>query len=302
MPHKETLEISEAKAPSVFRDYVALAKPRLASLVVISSVLGYGLATGMAAWDWMQVMALVLGGFFVTGGSNGLNQVIEYQSDQLMNRTKDRPIAAGRLTRSQGIVFSTLISILGLFLILQFTNFNAFILALSALVSYAFIYTPLKKVTPWAVFVGAFPGAIPPMLGWIAATGEFGLEPGALFAIQFIWQFPHFWSIAWVLDEDYSKAGIRLLPSKGGKNQQSAFMVLLYSLFLIPVGLLPWALNTTGIISAVIGVGLSSFFSYMAFLFYKEQDDRSAKQLMFTTFFYLPVLQIIFVLDRVQIG
>ncbi|NND94723.1 MAG: protoheme IX farnesyltransferase [Flavobacteriales bacterium] len=301
MSKEKILEITEVKSTSVFRDYVALAKPRLASLVIVSSVLGYGLATGLAAWQWSQALALIIGGFLVTGGSNGLNQVIERYSDIKMNRTKDRPIAAGRLSASQGLVFSSLISLLGLWTIWNFTNFNAFILALAALVSYAFIYTPLKKVTPWAVFVGAFPGAIPPMLGWIAATGEFGLEPGALFAIQFIWQFPHFWSIAWVLDEDYSRAGFRLLPSKGGKDNRSAFMVLVYSLFLIPVALLPWALEITGVISAVIGVALSSFFSYMAFLFYREQDTRSAKQLMFTTFFYLPVLQIIFVLDRVQI-
>ena len=196
------------------------------------------------------------------------------------------------------LVFSSVVGALGLLLLLVFTNFNAFILGLSALVSYAFIYTPLKKKTPWAVFVGAFPGAIPPMLGWIAATGEFGLEPGALFAIQFIWQFPHFWSIAWVLDDDYKKAGFRLLPSKGGRDQQSAFLVLMYSLFLIPVGILPWALEITGPISAVVGVALSSFFTYMAYLFYIEQDLRSAKQLMFTTFFYLPILQIVFVLDK----
>ncbi|NNC82689.1 MAG: protoheme IX farnesyltransferase [Flavobacteriales bacterium] len=293
------MDITEIDRPSRFRDIVALAKPRLASLVVISSVLGYGLATGSASWVWTEFWALVLGGFLVTGGSNGLNQVIEYRSDLLMDRTKDRPIAAGRLSQGTGAIFSTLMGLLGLGIIWYFTNTNAFLLALAALLSYVLIYTPLKKVTPWAVFVGAFPGAIPPMLGWIAATGEFGLEPGALFAIQFIWQFPHFWSIAWVLHDDYAKAGFKLLPSAGGKDSRSAFMVLLYSLFLIPVGLLPWALGTTGIISAVVGVALSSFFSYMAFLFYKEQDIRSAKQLMFTTFFYLPVLQIIFVLDRI---
>lgn len=301
MSSEETLDIEATESHSLIKDYVALAKPRLASLVVISSVLGYVLATGMAGWNWIEAFALIIGGFLVTGGSNGLNQVIERHSDKLMSRTADRPLAAGRLSMKEGTAFSVAISLMGLWAIWQFTTFNAFLLALAALLSYAFIYTPMKKKSPWAVFVGAFPGAIPPMLGWIAATGEFGLEPGALFAIQFIWQFPHFWSIAWVLDEDYSKAGFRLLPSKGGRDQQSAFMVLLYSLFLIPVSLLPWMLGTTGLISAVIGVALSSFFCYMAYLFYKEQDIRSAKQLMFTTFFYLPLLQIIFVLDRIQI-
>lgn len=301
MSREKTLEITDIEKHSRFTDYVALAKPRLASLVVISAILGYVLATGMADWEWSAALALIVGGFLVTGGSNGYNQVIERYSDKLMTRTANRPLAAERMSLKEGVLFSTLLSLTGLWLLWHFTTPNAFILALAALISYAFIYTPMKKVSPWAVFVGAFPGAIPPMLGWIAATGEFGLEPGALFAIQFIWQFPHFWSIAWVLDEDYKKAGIRLLPSAGERNQRSAFMVLLYSLFLIPVSLLPWVLGTTGLISAVIGVALSSFFSYMAFLFFKEQDERSAKQLMFTTFFYLPILQIIFVLDRVQI-
>lgn len=301
MSTQEHIEHIDTVTPSRFRDYVALAKPRLASLVVISSVLGYILATGAAGVDWPALLALIGGGFLVTGGGNGLNQVIERDTDKLMTRTKDRPLAAERMTATEGIIFSSFIAIIGLALIWRYTNVNAFILALAALLSYAFMYTPLKHKTPWAVLVGAFPGAVPPMLGWVAATGEFGLVPGALFAIQFIWQFPHFWSIAWVLDEDYRKAGIRLLPSGGEKNQRSAYLVLLYSLFLIPVCLLPWMLGITGLISAVIGVALSSFFSYMAFLFYKEQDVRSAKQLMFTTFFYLPVLQIIFVLDRIQV-
>lgn len=293
------MELSVEHSPSRFRDYVALAKPRLASLVVVSSVLGYVLATGASGLDWTELIALIASGFLVTGGSNGLNQVIERHTDPLMDRTKDRPLAAGRLSAIEATIFSLFIAASGMALLWYFTNTNAFLLSLLALVSYAFMYTPLKRKTTWAVLVGAFPGAVPPMLGWVAATGEFGLIPGALFAIQFIWQFPHFWSIAWVLDEDYRKAGIRLLPSRGEKNQESAFMVLLYSVFLIPVGLLPWALEVTGLISAIIGVALGSFFTYMAYLFYKEQDDRSAKQLMFTTFFYLPIIQIIFVLDRI---
>ena len=299
MSASDSIEMTTRIETSKFGDYVALAKPRLASLVVISSILGYVLYTGWAGIEWGALLALVTGGFLVTGGSNGINQIIERESDKLMKRTQDRPLPAGRLTAVEATVFSVSISLVGLALILFFNNFNAFILALLALLSYAFVYTPMKKKSPWAVLVGAFPGAVPPMLGWIAGAGEFGLVPGALFAIQFIWQFPHFWSIAWVLDEDYSKAGIRLLPSAGGKDQKSAFMVLLYSLFLVPVGLLPWALDITGVISAIVGVALGSFFTYMAYLFYKEQDDRSAKQLMFTTFFYLPVLQIIFVLDRI---
>jgi len=299
LDREEKNSIPNTEEVSIVKDFMALLKLRLASLVVISAALGYILATGYTGIDWTTLTALLVGGFMVTGGSNGLNQVIERESDKLMTRTQDRPLPGGRLDMMSALLFSSIIGASGLAILWYFTNFNAFLLGLLALVTYAFIYTPMKKKSPWAVFVGAFPGAVPPMLGWVAATGKFGLEPGALFAIQFIWQFPHFWSIAWVLDEDYVKAGFKLLPSKGGKDQKSAYMVLLYSLFLIPVSILPWALDITGVISAVVGLALSSFFAYMGYLFYVEQDQRSAKQLMFTTFFYLPLLQIIFVLDKI---
>lgn len=278
---------------------MALMKLRLASLVVISSVLGYILATGWSGIDLSSLLALIIGGVLVTGASNGLNQVYESETDALMDRTKDRPIPTGRLSKKEALVFSIIIGVVGLALLYIYTNLNAFILALIALVSYAGIYTPMKRISSWSVFVGAFPGAIPPMLGYVAATNEFGLIPGALFAIQFIWQFPHFWSIAWVLHEDYSKAGFKMLPSAGGRDRRSAFQIFFYSLFLIPAALLPWMLGETGHISAVVGVALSGLFAYMAFQFYKEQDVRSAKQLMFTTFFYLPLLQILFVLDKI---
>lgn len=261
-------------------------------------MLGYLLATGWSGVQWPQLLALVIGGTLVTGASNGLNQAMEKDTDALMQRTKDRPLPTGRMTIGTAVVFSLIVGIIGLSTIWYFTNFNAFILSLMALVSYVGIYTPMKPISPWSVFVGAFPGAIPPMLGYVAATGEFGLVPGALFAIQFIWQFPHFWSIAWVLHDDYSRAGFKMLPSAGGRDNTSAYQIFLYSLFLIPVGLLPWMLDETGPISAVVSVGLSSFFAFRAYLFYKEQDVRSARQLMFTTFFYLPLLQIVFVLDR----
>jgi len=281
------------------KDLMALMKLRLASLVVFSSILGYILATGWSGIEVLPLLALIIGGTLVTGASNGLNQVIERDTDQLMERTKDRPLATGRLSVTSAMVFCVIIGILGLGLIWYFTNFRAFVLSLMALVSYVGIYTPMKRMSSWSVFVGAFPGAIPPMLGYVAATGEFGLIPGALFAIQFIWQFPHFWSIAWVLHDDYSKAGFKMLPSAGGKDNASAFQIFLYSLFLIPVSLLPWMLEETGNVSAIICVVLSSVFAVRAYLFYKAQDTKSAKQLMFTTFFYLPLLQIAFVLDKI---
>jgi len=276
-----------------------LLKLRLTSLVVFSSVLSYVLATGFAGIDWTVLSALVFGGFLIAGASNGLNQIIEKDNDALMTRTVNRPMPENRLGVNEAIIYCILFGIAGFVILWQGVNLNSALLGLLALLLYAFAYTPMKKKTPWAVFVGAFPGAIPAMLGWIAATNTFGLEAGALFAIQFVWQFPHFWSIAWVLDDDYKLGGIRLLPLKEGRTKRTAFHVLAYTAFLIPVCTFPWLLEMTGIISTILAVALSLYFVYVAFQLYKVNDTKAAKRLMFASFLYLPLVQIIFVLDRV---
>src|SRR5436190_16652519 len=203
-------------------DYAQLMKMRLSSLVVFSAAMGYLVATG-ADFSWPQLWLLMLGGFLVTGSSNGFNQVLEKDLDKLMDRTTRRPLPDSRMSNAEASVASLLMGVGGVAILWVFMNPLTGILSLCSLLIYAFVYTPLKRITPFAVFVGAIPGAIPPMLGWVAARNQIGLQALILYAIQFIWQFPHFWAIAWVLDDDYKKAGFHLLLSPNGRYQSSAF-------------------------------------------------------------------------------
>lgn len=275
---------------------MAFTKFRLTFLVVVSSVIGY--AIGAASFSWIEVLWLSLSGYLVTGASNGFNQIIERDVDALMNRTQNRPLPTGKMSVVEGMVLSTILGISGLIILFLVFNPLSAILGALALFSYVFIYTPLKKHTPWAVFAGAFPGAIPPMLGYVAATSDFDLYAGLLFAVQFVWQFPHFWAIAWVADKDYKKAGYRLLPSKRGKDSQSAFLILLYTLFLVPVGMLPWAFELTGFHTAWIAALLALLFALPAALFYLNRTNKRAKLVMFASFFYLPIIQLIYLIDK----
>ncbi|MGZ4060624.1 MAG: heme o synthase, partial [Bacteroidia bacterium] len=212
---------------SKVRDYAQFIKLRLASLVVFSAAIGFVISSRAAAggFSWSKMLILVLGGFLVTGSSNGFNQIMEKNLDKLMNRTQNRPLPKDRMSFSESFVLAAIMGISGILILWIFMNPLSGILGFSALILYTIVYTPLKRITPFAVFVGAFPGAIPPLLGCVAATQGFGsITPQAwiLFAGQFMWQFPHFWAIAWVLDDDYKKAGFRMLPSLGGRNKSSA--------------------------------------------------------------------------------
>ncbi len=291
----ETSLLSVVK--SKVSDYVAFTKARLTVLVVISSVIGY--AIGAAYFSWMEVFWLCLSGYMVTGASNGFNQVIEKDIDALMKRTEKRPLPTGNMSVLEALTLATLLAIGGLIILYFAFNSLSAVLGALALFSYVLIYTPMKKHSSWAVFAGAFPGAIPPMLGYVAATGVFDLYAGLLFAVQFMWQFPHFWAIAWVADADYKKAGYRLLPSKGGKNMQSAFLTLLYTLFLIPVAILPWAFGLISLTAAWYAAAAGVLFAIPAFKLYFTRTDKAAKAVMFASFFYLPIVQIIYLLDKV---
>jgi heme o synthase len=277
------------------KDIALLTKIRLALVVVISAVSGY--LMGYGTFSLLHFLLLITGGFLVTGASNAFNQAIERNLDRLMDRTSDRPIPAGRMSLNESIYIAFAFAIAGL-ICLALINWLSAVLGFLALFMYVAIYTPLKRVTPWAVFVGAFPGAIPPMLGYIAATGKFGLEPGILFAVQFIWQFPHFWAIAWVVDEDYAKAGFSLLPSRGRKDKISAFQIFLYSLFLIPVSMLPWLFEMTGNFSVVAVVILGVLFAWLSFRLLRSCSRKDALTLMFASFIYLPLIQLLYVLDK----
>lgn len=278
---------------SKIRDYATFMKFRLASLVVFSAAIGFVAASNKV--DWVQMGWLLLGGFLVTGSSNGFNQIIERNIDKLMTRTQNRPLPQDRMSVSEAFILASLSGMIGIGILWHFMNPLSGILGALALVLYTAVYTPLKRVTPFAVFVGAFPGAIPPLLGCVAATSGFGEIPligWILFVGQFIWQFPHFWAIAWVLDDDYKKAGIRMLPSLGGRNKSSAFQILVYTLFLYPISLMPVMFHFSGTISALVISFCSIYFLFQAYTLYKECTIEAARKLMFGSFFYLPAIQL----------
>lgn len=275
-----------------------LTKARLNMSVVYSALAGYLL--GADEISWFIIFLVSIGGFLVVGAANGFNQVIERDRDLLMDRTKNRPLPTGRLSVFEAMLASTIMALLGLsllYLINPLTlGFGAF-----ALFVYVLVYTPLKAQGPVAVFVGAFPGAIPALLGWVAATNDFDIEPGLLFAIQFLWQFSHFWAIAWIVDDDYKKANYVLLPS-GNRDRKSAIQIVLYTSFLIPVSLLP-AFGMAGSLYFTwpwgLIIGLMGFlFLYFALKLYRSHAIADARKLMLYSIIYLPVLQLLYVLEK----
>jgi protoheme IX farnesyltransferase len=282
------------KTPSKFKTYLVFTKFRLSFLVILSALSGYLFAGGK---DLLEITYLMLGGTLVTGASNGANQIWERHLDKIMNRTNRRPLPTGQMSLQEAYIIVVIFLLLGTYL-LWLINLKSAILGLLAFVSYVFVYTPLKQITPWAVFVGAFPGAIPPFLGAIAATDAFGFVPGVLFFVQFTWQFPHFWAIAWVLYDDYKKAGFSLLPSKDGKSKASGFQIMAYSLALIPFSLMPWILGWTGIVTLISASLLGVWFFYLSYKLYHSCETSDARKLMFASFVYLPIIQFIYVFDR----
>lgn len=278
------------------QDYAQLTKMRLASLVVFSASMAFMLAPGEI--NFTKMWLLTLGGFLVTGSANGFNQILERELDKLMARTLMRPLPDSRMSVTEALVVCSVFGIVGVFILSYYMNALSGILGILAIVLYTLVYTPLKRKTPFAVFVGAVPGAIPPMLGWVAATGSIGLQGWLLFSIQFLWQFPHFWAIAWVLDDDYKKAGFNLLPT-GNRDKGSALQALLYTLSLIPIGVMPYVFQLSGWISLVAILLVSFYFLFQAWKLYKNCDMATARRLMYGSFIYLPVVFIALVLDKI---
>lgn len=292
-----TSTLAPATVTAKLRSVAVLFKLRLASLVVFSAALGYLFGIPAGSFSWSGIIGLCVAGTLLTGASNALNQVLEVREDGLMKRTASRPLVKGALSVPEAVVAAFLAAALAtLMLWMQFGPLTG-ILGFLSLFMYVALYTPLKKLSSWAVFVGAFPGAFPPMLGYVAATGHFDLGAGLLFAMQFIWQFPHFWAIAWVLDEDYARAGFRLLPGGRSPDRSAAATILLYTLFVIPVGMLPWVFGFVGpfALAACILGGLVMVVP--AVRLFLSQDTRDARKLMFASFIYLPVVQVAYVLD-----
>ncbi len=279
------------------RDVAAFCKLRLATLVVMSAAFCFILASKTI--DYGQLTLLIIGGFLVTASSNGFNQIIERDLDKLMSRTQNRPLPSGRMSLNQAFVIAITLGILGIIILWLFINPLSGLLGTLALVLYTFVYTPMKQKTPLAVFIGAFPGAIPPLLGYVAVSGEMSIAAVLVFSVQFLWQFPHFWAIAWVLDDDYKKAGFYLLPSRGGRDKSSAFQVLIYTLCLLPVSLMPIAFNISGSLATIIIVLCGIAFIAQAIKLYRKCDVKSAQQLMFGSFLYLPIVQIALMIDKI---
>lgn len=289
-----------APTPTLLKDIAVLFKLRLGTFVVLSAVLGWFMGTDTIAL--IPFLELTLGGYLLTGASNGFNQIIERDRDARMGRTADRPLPTGRMSVKAAAMWSTLAGAIGLAALFHL-GIRAGLLGLLALLSYVLAYTPLKSRTGFSVLVGAIPGAIPPMLGYVAATGRFGIEPGTLFAVQFMWQFPHFWAIAWVAHEDYLKAGYRMLPFKEGRTSASARQILLYTMLCIPASLLPWALPgaspMVGDIALVVAVLTGIGFTVPAFRLWRNLEVADARRLMFASFLYLPIVQLTYVLDKI---
>jgi heme o synthase len=279
-------------------DYNQLIKFRLTFTVVLSSVFGY--LIGMSGEiNWTELNALILGGFLVVASSNGLNQIVEKNFDVLMTRTENRPLAQNRMTVLEAAIFCTVTGIVGVYLLGTFLNQYAAILGIGSLISYAFIYTPLKRVSSVAVYIGAIPGAIPPLLGWVAATGKFSAIAGILFLIQFIWQFPHFWAIAWILDDDYKKAGYRLLPLKSARSKASALLIILSCALLIPVSVIPYLIGMAGWASGIVITASSLALTILAIKLYRSLSMADAKILMFASIIYNPLVLISLLVDKI---
>ncbi|MDI6048595.1 MAG: heme o synthase [Bacteroidota bacterium] len=286
---------------SIYIDFREITKARLAISVVFSSIAGFMLGIyDLHSLDWMVLLKLAVGGYCMVGASNAFNQVIEKDLDALMDRTKNRPVPAGRMSQTTALIIASLLTVVGIALLYTINPKTAMFGAVSIFL-YTSVYTPLKTMTSLSVFVGAFPGAIPFMLGWVAATGEFGIEAGTLFLIQFFWQFPHFWAIGWFLYEDYEKAGFFMLPT-GKKDKGTALQIILYTVWLILASLLP-VLGYTGRlymtpIAAIVVFLLGLWMLFYAVRLYKLRTAKAARTLMLVSVSYITLLQLVYIFDK----
>ena len=279
------------------KDYYLLMKFTLSFTVVFSSVVCYLLVPGLD-FDIISVLLLFVGGMLVTGAANAINQVVEKDTDALMKRTASRPVASGRMSVDEASTFAVVAAVFGIFIIGLWFNWVAAGIAAFSFFLYGFIYTPLKKVHSIAVLVGAIPGALPCLIGWAAGDPSLGVGGWVLFALQFFWQFPHFWAIAWVSHEDYGRAGFKLLPSVGGPTKYAAVQSILYSVLLIPIGVLPFAVGMSGTISLVIVSLANLVMFWQCIRLFKEMDVKAARRVMFGSYIYLPVVLLSLLADK----
>lgn len=299
-----TNEIKTGQASSFtisgkIRDYLKLIKMSLSIMVVFSAVISYQLAPKVVEFDWTRLLLLFIAGMLVTGSANAVNQVVERDTDALMKRTASRPVASGRMSVTEGWAFSIITGIAGVAMLALFFNGVSAAVAAFSWFLYAFIYTPLKKVNAISVIVGAIPGALPCLIGWAAGDDQLSMGGWILFAFQFLWQFPHFWAIAWLAHKDYTAAGFRLLPGEKDPTRYTALQSILYSLLLIPVGFAPYLTGMTGWVSAIIVTVANLVMLWQSVNLYRRMEAGAARRVMFGSYIYLPVVLLAWLIDKV---
>jgi protoheme IX farnesyltransferase len=302
------MQMEVAKQSSSFtvgskvRDYMMLVKMSLSIMVVFSAVVSYLLAPHVL-FTWPRILLIALGGFLVTGSANAVNQVVEKDTDALMKRTAKRPVASGAMQAQEAWIFAVVSLVAGIFILAYYFNFTSALISLASWFVYAYLYTPMKKVSSYSVLMGAIPGALPCLIGWAAgfpAGAEISWGGGwALFAIQFFWQFPHFWAIAWIAHKDYSAAGFKMLPSDAGPTKFSAMQAIIYSLLLIPAGLVPYFIDMSGYVSLWIILAANFFMVVQAIRLYVEMTSGAARRVMFSSYIHLPIVLLSLLADKV---
>jgi len=270
----------------------------LSFTVVFTCVICYMLAPKVMAYDWSMILLLTFAGLCITGSANAINQAVEKDTDAQMKRTANRPVAAGRMSQQTAYTFAIITGVLGVAIMWKYFNFSAALLSAFSLFLYAFIYTPLKKINSIAVLVGAFPGALPCLIGWVAGNDDFAYAGWALFLIQFLWQFPHFWAIAWVSHTDYSRVGFKLLPAKEGPTRFTALQSIMYAVLMIPVGFIPYYLNLTGQVSMWILLVANIFMVVQCIRLYQNMGVPAARRVMFSSYIYLPIVYLALLADK----
>lgn len=286
------------------KDYFQLIKFTLSFMVVFSTVVSFLIAPYHQIYTrptLLSVLLLFVAGMLITGSANSINQVLEKHTDAIMKRTAKRPVASGRMSENEAYIFAFITGVIGVGMMWYFFNLQSALIGLFSLFLYGFIYTPLKKINSVAVLVGAIPGALPCLIGWVAATDEFSIGGWILFGIQFIWQFPHFWAIAWLAHQDYTKAGFKLLPADKGPTKFTAVQSIMYSVMMVPVGILPFAFEISGFISLWIVLFCNLWMVYVSVMLYVKMDAYSARKVMFSSYFYLMIVFLSLYADKIRV-
>lgn len=282
------------------KDYMLLIKFTLSFTVVFSCVICYLLAPKVVEYDWYMILLLFLAGMLITGSANAINQAVEKDTDAMMKRTSKRPVANGNMSQNEAYTFALIAGLVGVGMMWYYFNFSSALVSAFSLFLYAFIYTPLKKINSIAVLIGALPGALPCLIGWVAGNDDFALGGWVLFGMQFLWQFPHFWAIAWVAHADYTKAGFKLLPADKGPTKFTAIQTIMYSFLMIPIGMVPYFIGLTGITSLWIVLVCNLFMVFQSARLYKEMDVKAARRVMFSSYIYLPIVLLAMLADKIN--